>query len=768
LSDEAENQEMIMGQKNGIWVLVLLLCLGTGLRSAEIHDRVKANDLAAVKGLIEADPQVVNLVDEGRRTPLHWAARGGNPEMIRLLVEKGADVNAGDENGIAPLHSLASRGHVEGARVLLAGGADVNKAMPNRQTAIYLAALQKDLEMVRLLGEHKADLEHVDDYGRTVLVLASREMTSLEMVRLLLDLGAHVNAADRWQDTALTLAAWRGTGDVVNLLLDRQASIPNDLRQRTQLLQFTVGKNLSRLFGLLMDAGTEVTGRDDRGRTLVHAAAEGGAVPMIQALLAKGLGINPTDDNGWTPLHFAADMGRHEALAFLIQQGADLQARTRMGQTAANLAADNHDAETLNRLKTGGLALTPPRFPELRGPYLGQKAPGRRAEVFAPGIVSARNGLHSSIVFSPDGTEAFWAVMLPDRAVGYSGNRTFQSKLEKGLWTYPREAVFEGVKLEDVPFFHPDGKTLYDMAVRPFPDGRNTGKENLWAWPKGKKGWQKPLPLPPEVNDAISHWQFSLDRSGNLYFCATRAEGLGQHDVYLCRFENGRYLRPENLGARINSPGSEEYPYITPDGQTLLLVRNYNIYASFKDPSGQWSKARAFGPEVNTRSIEQLPVISPDGKYLFFNRDQKSHWIDASIIDDIRQIEVARFGQTSAAEALEPLLTAGKIEEARARFNTLRTTEMKNFFIDEAEFNALGYRFLQQRNLPAAVAVMEMNTAAFPDSWNAWDSLGEALMVSGYNERAEQAYEKSLTLNPENQNGREKLRVLRSERLGGQ
>lgn len=158
----------------------------------------------------------------------------------------------------------------------------------------------------------------------------------------------------------------------------------------------------------------------------------------------------------------------------------------------------------------------------------------------------------------------------------------------------------------------------------------------------------------------------------------------------------------------------------------------------------------------------------PDGRYLFFCRDQRSYWIEASVVDDLRRLETSRFGQRSAAEELEPLLVAGNPDQARQRFKAIRERETNRFFVDEAEFNALGYRLLQRQKTGEAQAVFEMNTVAFPGSWNAWDSLGESLMIGDQSERAEQCYEKSLALNPASPSGRENLARLRSTRLGNE
>jgi CubicO group peptidase (beta-lactamase class C family) len=82
--------------------------------------------------------------------------------------------------------------------------------------------------------------------------------------------------------------------------------------------------------------------------------------------------------------------------------------------------------------------------------------------------------------------------------------------------------------------------------------------------------------------------------------------------------------------------------------------------------------------------------------------------------------------------------------------------------LTETQVNRVGYWLLAKKRPKEAIAVLERNTAAHPESWNAWDSLGEAYAADGRRDRAIAAYEKSVKLNPENRNGAEALKKLKS------
>ena len=79
---------------------------------------------------------------------------------------------------------------------------------------------------------------------------------------------------------------------------------------------------------------------------------------------------------------------------------------------------------------------------------------------------------------------------------------------------------------------------------------------------------------------------------------------------------------------------------------------------------------------------------------------------------------------------------------------------------EEAEINQLGYALLGHDLVDEAIQVLTANTERYPDSWNTWDSLGEAYYVKGDTQRAAEFYRRSVELNPDNVNGKKILKEL--------
>ena len=116
-----------------------------------------------------ADPHVQGYA---MNTPLHSAAYFGKFEVVRKLIEYGADIDARSESGWTPLYFASSGSHFKNGsvfRILLERGADVNAQADNGSIPLHHASAFGALEVVRLLLEHGADVEAVRSDGKTVL-----------------------------------------------------------------------------------------------------------------------------------------------------------------------------------------------------------------------------------------------------------------------------------------------------------------------------------------------------------------------------------------------------------------------------------------------------------------------------------------------------------------------------------------------------------------------------------------------------------------------
>ena len=174
----------------------------------------------ALEFLVTEYPEDVNArSQDDNSTPLHRAAGNGRAEVVRILLEHGADPIAQNKRGWAPLHRASDRGHVEVVSLLIGYGAGVSARDKQGWTPLHWAADRGHVEVAGVLLEHGADAAAPDEQGWTPLHRAS-DQGHAELARVLLERGgADVTARDKYGWTPLRHATEKGRMEVVRVLL---------------------------------------------------------------------------------------------------------------------------------------------------------------------------------------------------------------------------------------------------------------------------------------------------------------------------------------------------------------------------------------------------------------------------------------------------------------------------------------------------------------------------------------------------------------------
>ena len=215
---------------SNVLLVILPLCAPDETMEEELLTSCQANNVADIERLLQKpmDPNGDGLV---------LAAEEGHLEVVRLLLESGADKDTAGTNSWTALHFAALNGHFQVVRLLLEAGADKDAADTGGWTALRIAAEEGHLEVVRLLLEAGADKDAADTDGDTALHIAALG-GRLEVVRLLLDAAADKDAANTEGSTALHFAVLNGHSKVVRLL--REAGADKDATFKRRAIGYSV------------------------------------------------------------------------------------------------------------------------------------------------------------------------------------------------------------------------------------------------------------------------------------------------------------------------------------------------------------------------------------------------------------------------------------------------------------------------------------------------------------------------------------------------
>lgn len=375
------NQEMNLSEDDLIRILIQYGNNPDGIPA--LHYAIKQNNFNVVRLLLDngASPNAKASSCE-YMTPikaLDYAAMYANPDIIYLLVERGAVIRLTEEEktqgiisplGFAvisnhhramealfikgaeisyehpypydctPLYLAVQYGDVESIKFLLSHGASINDPIYENSPLINIAAESGKSEIVEYLIKHGADLE------KNTWIYAAKS-GDYELFKEFLRVGLDVNALDSEGNTPLMHAISSGNLDFVKFLVSSGADVnANDSQGSTTLIR-TINTGHLDLVKFLVDSGADVNmvcpyknpGYRESWCPITAALH----FPLIlEFLINAEADVNIKLDQRKTPLHYA--VGTYEALCILLKNGADINAIDLNGNTPLHLAIRNTKA----------------------------------------------------------------------------------------------------------------------------------------------------------------------------------------------------------------------------------------------------------------------------------------------------------------------------------------------------------------------------------------------------------------------------------------
>ena len=364
------------------FLMLILLLFPTIIYSQNILKAVKYGDVYAVEAAIENGTNVDYRNSEDDDTPLILASRNGNIEIVKLLLDAGADVtltgffastamrSASDNENweiVAlleqakakhdpPLIKAIKSNNINDVNIMINENTDVNITDIDGKSALMWASSVGNIEAVRLLVGAGANIDYRNSLyvnrddpnanyieGHSVYYFMEEfhecgessyiktcnslmwavENNHFEVVEFLVGIGADVNMETDFESTALTLAAKNGNVNIISLLLEKQIHIEKDDVLGNTALIYAAENGHAEAVRLLLDNKANIHAKASyRGMMPLMLASENGHVDVVKVLIEKGANLGYTNDNGVTPLAAATKNIHGEIVDLLTAAGA--------------------------------------------------------------------------------------------------------------------------------------------------------------------------------------------------------------------------------------------------------------------------------------------------------------------------------------------------------------------------------------------------------------------------------------------------------------
>jgi ankyrin repeat protein len=291
-------------KENSVYRCLVLLCAIAAALSSTVS-LAHAADPERCQGLARrfeiAKPQITAV--EVSLT-LFSAVDANCLDLATKLLDEGASVDARDRLGARPLSHAAKSGHLRMVDLLLARGAPIDARNLAGATALYFAAEGSQISIAQRLIERGADVNLAGGSGVSPIAAAAYAGNEI-IFDALLARGADERAADDTGKTPVVYAAARARLEIVTRLLTRNIDVNARYRNDLTLLMWASGPyegapeaRAVKVVTSLLEAGAHIDDRDDRGRTALMIAAEGGHAEIADLLLARGADPSLRDKGG--------------------------------------------------------------------------------------------------------------------------------------------------------------------------------------------------------------------------------------------------------------------------------------------------------------------------------------------------------------------------------------------------------------------------------------------------------------------------------------
>ena len=211
-------------------------------------------------------------------------------------------------------------------------------------------------------------------------------------------------------------------------------------------------------------------------------------------------------------------------------------------------------------------------------------------------------------------------------------------------WTDAKILNISG-KYQDIePFYSNNGNRLYFASNRPIYKDITRDDYNIWYSDRIENGWAEPVALDSIINSRGDEFFPSLSDKGNLFFTATRADGIGREDIFISEYIANSFTSPKPLPEEINTSKFEFNAYVSPK-EDLIIFSSFgrsdgfgggDLYISRKDDSGNWTASKNLGATINSKTLDYCPFVDWESGNFYFTSERIT--LDNKTLENISEL----------------------------------------------------------------------------------------------------------------------------------
>ena len=275
--------------------------------------------------------------DKKEWTQLHSAARVSDVTRMKSTLPLGFSVDLRDATGRTPLMNAALEGKLEVVKGLIERGADPSLEDNGGWNFLHFASHYGDPHTIHLILTHVTDIESRTAQGDTPLMIAAVS-AKLQAVKFLLEKGADPSLHNNRGWNLLHFASQGGDPRIIQLILNHVTDIESRSTDGRTPLMIAASSGTLQGVKCLLERGADPSSETNRGWNLLHFASQGGDLRIIHLTLTHVTDIESRTVDGYTPLMIAVSSGTLQGVKYLLERGADPFSEDNHGRNSLHLA----------------------------------------------------------------------------------------------------------------------------------------------------------------------------------------------------------------------------------------------------------------------------------------------------------------------------------------------------------------------------------------------------------------------------------------------